>query len=417
MIIDISKEHRILDNDCSSSELVQWLNSELVEQHLYFTSPTVTYDGKYLVVLSERFGPAPELCAIDRGSLEMRRLTQSKGLLRSYTYPTGGSVGLSKASPCLDDVNNKLYWIEDDCVWMCCLNDGLAPTRVARLPQGWVAGYTTLSADSRFLCVPCADPRAFCSSDLTQHQQLYRVPLRMRKAGYVTKLLVVDLHTGAIEVRSELPFWVTHVQFFKSGHILCNSEGAIRSMRFRGYPYTNRIWIVDEGGRYSPLSDEVCDLMVNHENLDQDTRKVYFHGMEDLSVLSKFCLRLSLVRNRLGFFGQKDVSSSFKHFIGVHDTLSSLSSKYPVNVPVSHAVSSWKDGVVYYDSRDGYIYSGELTGAELRSSQICHHGSSMSNQDVHPHPICSTPNAGLVFSTDVSGTGSVYEVMLKGEER
>jgi hypothetical protein len=211
MIIDISQERRILENECSSAQLVQWLDSDSVEQHLYFTSPSVTQDGRYMALLTERFGGAPDLCVIDRASLEMRRLTSSKGLLRSYTYPRGGGVGLSKASPLLDDVNHKLYWIEDDQLWASTLNDRHDPIRLAQLPVGWVTGYTTISVDCRYLCVPCADPRAFSSTDLTQHDQLYRVPLRMRKAGYVTKLLVVDLHTGAIEVRGELPFWVTHV--------------------------------------------------------------------------------------------------------------------------------------------------------------------------------------------------------------
>ena len=53
--------------------MIRWADSQEKDQHLYFTSPSVTDDDRWLVILSERTGH-PNIFAIDRTDGELRHL-------------------------------------------------------------------------------------------------------------------------------------------------------------------------------------------------------------------------------------------------------------------------------------------------------------------------------------------------------
>ena len=122
------------------------------------------------------------------------------------------------------------------------------PVQIIELPAGWVGGYTHLSSDGQFFCVPVTDPNAFSSTDLTQHEQLKNVPLRMLRNSLTSKLIIINVDTKTISRTIELPFWATHVQFHPQNNeiIICNSEGGLSSNAERKYPYWGRIWIIDK---------------------------------------------------------------------------------------------------------------------------------------------------------------------------
>jgi len=266
-------------DEASGNEIIQWTDSEATDQHLYFTSPSVTDDDQYLVIISER-GGKPNLYFIDRKSHEIKQITNSKGLLKSYTYPQGGEEGLSKASPFLDAKNNILYWVEDDCIRRKDLNSEVPSNHIANLPKGWLTGYTHVSSNGKKICVPCTDPKAFTEEDKTQHDQLKNVPVRMVENGYKTKVIIVDIESGKYDAEIELPFWVTHVQFDPNNteNILCNSEGSLASRAIKEYPFWGRIWLVNTDGSFKRLYNQISGEFVNHENWFSSGEGIVYHG-------------------------------------------------------------------------------------------------------------------------------------------
>lgn len=400
----------------SGYEIVQWTNSEANDQHLYFTSPSVTDDDQYLIIISERDGN-PNLYSIDRSTSEIQKLTNSKGLLKSYTYPLGKTEGLSKASPFLDSKNKILYWIEDDFIWKKDLTKNNRAQKVSNLPKGWLTGYTHISNDGKKFCVPCTDPKAFTKGDQTQHDQLKYVPSRMVNGGYKTKIIVVDLERSVYINEIEVPFWVTHVQFDPndSDIILCNSEGTLPSSAKRDYPFWGRVWVVKADGSYKRLFNQVEGEYVNHENWYSDGQGVVYHGKRNQTFFKKICYLSMIALNKYGlnFFPRQKLDAMFSHYVAARNKEGKQIFSANISHPVSHAVAGSQGKNFIADSRDGYIYGYKKNDNNFEKILICNHGSSLRFQDAHPHPRVTYQGNSIIYTSDMNGSCNVYEVRLK----
>jgi len=393
----------------TGSKVVQWTSSENDDQHLYFTSPSITDDDKFLIIISTQNGN-PNLYAIDRNTHQIIQISRATGLLHSYTYPNGGTTGFSKASPFLDSKQGIVYWIQDDSVWASKVEIDSKPNKLADLPAGWVTGYIHLSPDRKSLCIPCTDPLAFSRSDLTQHDQLKRVPQRMVESGLVSKLLILDIEKREIKILAELPFWATHVQFVGNNQILCNSEGGLAITGNRTYPYWGRMWLVDDQGGYKRLFDQQEGEYVNHENLLQASGNIIYHGTDKLSLANKLQLYFYLGLNKYFKFkiDPNKIQEIYRHFVAIRDIFGNLKEIIYVNFPVSHAVEGNTHFSFFVDSRDGFIYGKNIVSNGM--SKICCHGSRMLMQDSHPHPRTHNHTISLIFTSDIAGSCNVYEV-------
>lgn len=399
----------------SGNEVIQWTNSAANDQHLYFTSPSITDDDKYLVIISERNGN-PNLFYINRITHEIKQISNSKGLLKSYTYPQGKTVGLSKASPFLDSANNIIYWIEDDAIWKFRLAKSDSPEKISTLPEGWLTGYTDISSDGRFMCVPCTDPRAFTADDETQHDQLRNVPLRMVAHGYKSKVIVIDLITGKKKSVFEVPFWSTHVQFhpIDFDKILCNSEGGVAHTAIKSYPYWGRIWVIDENGDYKRLFNQEQGEYVNHENWHNNTNAIIYHGkLKQRLVKKTFYYFLKAVNKFIApIFSKKLLEKYFDHSVAARDENGEVIFQVLTDHPVSHAVAGVKENEFITDSRDGNIYMYEYKNGKFSGTVVCEHNSSMEYQDSHPHPKLTDNRQGIVYTSDKLNSCNVYEVKI-----
>ncbi len=397
----------------TGNKVIQWTNSDANDQHLYFTSPSITDDNKYLVILSERTGE-PNLFYINRSSYEIKQISNSKGLLRSYTYPQGKDVGLSKASPFLDSANNIVYWIEDDAIWKYTLAKSEPPQKIELLPQGWLSGYTDVSSNGQFMCIPCTDPRAFSGDDKTQHDQLRTVPLRMVENGFKSKLIVVDLQTKKIVKEHHLPFWCTHVQFHPTdfSKILCNSEGGVAHTAIKTYPYWGRIWVAYEDGSFRRLFNQKQKEYVNHENWQANSEAIIYHGKLKQTIFKKTLYYGFKAVNKFisPVFSKDYLEQYFNHFVASRDENGKLLFKKITDHPVSHAVAGVQKYDFIVDSRDGYLYKYEHSKGDFIKSVICKHNSSMQYQDSHPHPKISHDSRSILFTSDRLNTCNVYEV-------
>jgi len=368
----------------TGQRVVRWTEGGSKNQHLYFTSPSVTADDRWLVFISDRDGH-PNLHAIDRKTGGIQKLTRNtEGLLRAYVYPLGGRRGLSKASPCLDAAHNRVYYILNDEVWRVDLDGGADPVELCELPAGAYTAFNHVSPDGRTLCVPFADARAFEGPMQTQWEQLRQVPEIMRRHDLRTQIILIDTANGRSRIAAEVPFWVTHVQFDPagSGRVIFNKEGQFPTT---GIPLPDRIWCLDTDGSFRPLAPEADDEWRSHENWCPDGSAIVYHGSQA---------------------GEPFVAA--RTWDGMLLRQASLA-----GIALYHATGAIDGRRLFIDKPDGWIalVDPEATGPE-RIRNLCRHGSSCRDQDAHVHPITSQSGNTVVFTSDTAGQCDVYEVKL-----
>ncbi len=377
-------ERQVLTDETTGRQVIRWTASPARDQHPYFTSPAVTADDRFLLILSERSG-APNLHVIDRGDGRIRQLTDADAMLRAYCYPTGTTRGLSKATPFLDATRRHAYWVQDDAAWRIDLAQGQTPEKLADLPAGWYTGFTHLSPDGGTFCVPCTDPRAFRDDHQSQGDQMGHVPWAMIEQGLVTRLCMIDTQHGQVRDKIEIPFWVTHVQFdpASTGRLLFNCEGMVGGGADRRFPYWGRMWALEPDGRWRRLYEQPASEHATHENWMPDGRTILYHGVRD-----------------------------GEHFIAGRDWAGELVFERSTGgVAVYHAVATPDPTRVTVDSRDGLVYLFDLDApAHDCARPLCSHRSSYRDQDAHAHPVMTASQGGVVFTSDRAGTCDVYEV-------
>lgn len=357
----------------------QWTRGEAKDQHLYFTSYSVTEDDRWLVFLSERDGH-PNLYGIDRADGRIHRLSRNtSGLLHAYVYPYGKETGLSKASPCLDPIQNRICWIQDDAVWMAVLEVGAQPVKIAELPVGMWTAFTHVSPDGKTICVPVTDERAFDPTMDGQDSQMRDTVARIREHGWKSWILCIDVATGNVTRQIAVPFWVTHVQWDPegSGRILFNMEG--------GSIVRPRIWCLETDDSYRPLYDPDAENVEwdSHENWHPKGGSIIYHGRIDAEP----------------YFAARTWEGDlvYRHFL-------------PKNFDFLHATLTMDGDFILIDQKDGRLSrASPSTGAV---EVLCRHDSSSREQDCHVHPI-TNPNAqSLIFTSDRGGSVNVYETDL-----
>jgi len=373
-------------DSATGARVIEWTKGPHKNQHLYFTSPSVTTDDRWLVFLSDRTG-SPNLFAIDRRDGAIRQLSDNReGLLRSYVYPRGGERGLSKASPCLDAVRNLLYYVRDDRVYGASL-DVEEEWEICRLPAGWVGGFSHISPDGCTLCLPVADPRAFMDRAESQWEQMRLVAPRMEREKLGTRIYLVNVVAGAAALAAEVPFWVTHVQFDPSGtgRIIFNREGFAAG---GDHPPHHRIWCLEPDGSFRPLAPEPPGEWRSHENWAADGRSIVYHGGRGgTPFLAARTWEGELIQETqldgLGFW---------------------------------HATGAADGRRLIVDRPNGFISivdPGAAGPDQVRD--LCRHDSVVEDQDAHPHPIATARGRSVVFTSVRAGNGNVYEVLLDEE--
>ena len=371
-------------DEATGATVIQWTNGTHKSQHLYFTSPSVTADDRWLIFLSER-SESPNLYAIDRQDGRIRLLSRNeRGLLRSYVYPQGREYGISKASPCLEARHNLLCYIQDDSAYAVDLNVETAhPRKICDLPRGWYSAFNHISPDGKTLCVPCTDPQAFVDPVDNQWDQMRKVPGRMEREKLTSRLYLIDITSGAMQIAAEIPFWVTHVQFdpMGTGRIIFNREGFAED---GCTPPHNRIWCLDTDKSIRPLSPEPVGEWRAHENWALNGKSVLYHG-----------------------------GRSGKAFLAARTWEGQLLQETSLDgIEFWHATGMIDGRRLLVDRPDGFISIVDPEAVINRLTNLCRHDSSVAEQDHHPHPITTPNGRSAVFTSVRTGQGQVYEVSL-----
>jgi Tol biopolymer transport system component len=376
-------------DSATGAAVIQWTDSPAKDQHLYFTSPSVTADDRYLVFISERSGD-PNLFVIDRaeyfatpkndGAVPRQLSANTAGLLHSYVYPQGGARGLSKASPCLDAARRQIYYVRDDTVFRVALDDA-APReeKIFALPAGWFGGFSHISPDGKTLAICCADPRAFVDPAANQWEQMRLAAPRFGAENLTSKIYQIDTASGDLKNLTAAPFWVSHVQYDPrgSGRLIFNREGFFDDRP--DAPPHNRIWCLETTGEFRPLNPEPTGEWRSHENWASDGSAIVYHGGRD-----------------------KQTFVAARRWDGELLYETSIA-----GVNFWHATAAPDGKRLVADCPDGFI--ALIDPATQQSEKLCRHDTTTDDQDAHAHPL-ATPR-GVVFTSLRSGVCNVYETL------
>lgn len=369
--------------------------ADLHLQLLYFTSTSLSADGRHVVAIGERDGN-PNLFRIDLDNGDIGQLTGNEdGILRSYVYFEGQPYrGLGKASVSFDAVRGVLYYLQGREIRAVDLEG--RERVLATLPGDQVTAFTHVSADGTRLCVPTTDAAAF-TEDAAWSERHKGIDARVRRLGLKSYLRVYATETGEELACESVPSaWVTHVQFSPNNaeHILYNHEWpADCGIR--------RVWLWD-GKQHRALRSEgngrsrkdwTC-----HEMWERDGEAVIYHGLyEDgrayigripLSGAPIAELALPQGWGRYGHFtvgpSRADLVTDGYYHGGAEDG----SRTCPW---ISHLDVDWD--------------SGRVSWRVLGRSD-----SSWDSQDSHPHPILDAAGDFVYFTSDKEGKRAIYRL-------
>ena len=365
------------------------------EQLLYFTSPSITADGATLVFLSDR-GGEPNVFARDLGSGHETQVTDNTaGVLRSYVYFDGREgEGLGKASISLDPRRGLVYYLQGNDIRVADLSGHRR--RLATIAEGLMTGFTHVSTDGRWFCLPTIDRAAF-----GEHRGGYTPTIdeRVRERGLASHLRIFDTASGEEVAREPVPeAWVTHVQFNPAdptllmyNHEWCSETG------------WRRMWLWD-GEAHRPLrsleAGRIADDWICHEVWSQDGAHVIYHGG----------------------FGAEGVGGTF---VGRITPASGATVEVPLpehHRGYGHFITGPADRLVtdgYYRASDDppgnhgrWICLVDVDWDDRRTdwTPLERHGSSWTSQDAHPHPVFSPDGAWVYLTSDFEGRRAVYRI-------
>ena len=365
-------------------------------QHLYFTSPSVTADGRWLILMSHRDGQV-NLFALDRAEHRLHPLTDNPhGTRFAYCYPYGNPSGLAKSTPCLDPHRNRVFAQLDNQILRIDL-DRRQSHVLWTVPPDTVSSFTHVTPDGRTLCVPLTNASAFVDPARTQGEQMDRVAAHIDAGNVRTQLHLIDTETGNARVWLEAPFWVTHVHFDPtgSGHAIFNSEGL-----WHRQAKIPRIWLTDPTGSYRPLFQQSKGEICGHENFAADGTIVY-HGARAAA---------EHVTGDLKTFPDADAA----HYLARRDRTGKLIEQRATDpIPIHHATPDHGSGYII-DSLDGLIYRVEPAGAASSGftfTPLCRHDTEApEEQDNHVHATLTPRGDAIIFTAMRNGSRCVYEV-------
>ncbi|WP_455620416.1 oligogalacturonate lyase family protein [Eisenbergiella sp.] len=376
--------------------------NEKHRQLLYFTSPSLSEDGRYLFYIGEE-NNCPNLYVYDRESRTDLKLTSNSGEeMKSYVYFWGAEgKGLGKASVSLDSRRNHLFYIQDNQI---CMAQPDGTIRILNhIPREQMTAFTHVSSDGELLCVPTVDARALeISPEAAAVKEIgYDIDRRVQEEGLSSYIRIFSTHTGEeLACERVRGAWITHVQFspVDNSLILYNHE-------YCAQPGIRRMWIWN-GKEHIRLRREdekrKKEDWTCHEMWQPDGQYIIYHGK--YADGRGYIGRVSPDGSKWTEIPFQEEFTQYGHFTVAQGNNSLLVS----------------DG--YYRENDSGAWAGEFISllrtdwenGALNWTPLCRHGSSWRNQDCHPHPVFGEKDRCVYFTTDENGKREIYRVAADG---
>ncbi|GMA61127.1 oligogalacturonate lyase family protein [Alicyclobacillus fastidiosus] len=360
-------------------------------QHLYFTSKSFTRDSQSIICISNQ-DANPNIYQMSLQDGESRQLTNNRDrYLMSYVYYDGTPFhGLGKASVSYNPETNHVLYIQGNEVRLLDV-DSLEEEVISVLPNDVVTGFTHLSSDGRYACIPYIDATAF---DVGSGNKMKLIKDKVQSRQLESRVLVIDTEKKISEVLFSHVGWITHVQFspVHNDEILFNHEGGDVDQRIWLYRHGAAVKIRDE-------SIERGTVWICHEVWAANGSSIVYHGTKCMT----------------GKFDERSIS-----FVGSFN----LEKNNFVEVPFLPNMNHYGHFSISQDSgtlvTDGVITANMLhhcvvdwNDQSLSWTPLCLHDSSFCVQDVHPHPVFSHDGHHVLFTSDVDsvpGMGNIYIV-------
>ncbi|WP_186445864.1 oligogalacturonate lyase family protein [Paenibacillus cremeus] len=371
--------------------------------HLYFTSNSFTADNRHVLYISDLGTGNPNLFKLTLDDGAAVQLTDNRdGYMQSYVYYDGNPYrGLAKASPSFAPVAGKLLYIQGDEARLLDV-DTLEERTIYVLPEHVMTGFTHLSGDGRYACIPYIDAPAF---EVGEGNPFGLIRDKVKKEQMLSYIIVIDTTNGETLYSFSHQGWVTHVQFHPNDpHIvLFNHEGGM---------VQQRIWMYDHGtiSKVRDQSDGGASLWICHEMWTSDGQAVIYHGTRGVPNDP------AMNQNE----GSKDEVVSFVGYMDTRDGKCAEVSFLPEMTAYGHFTASTDDTLLVtdgiIDKTSIHLCRMDWQRSELEMTFLCCHNSSFSVQDVHPHPIFSHNDRYILFTSDAHNErtkGNVYLIDLQ----
>ena len=333
--------------------------------HFYFTNPGWYDGGKRLLISSDRENRT-NLFGLELATSELTQLTDLEPL------PLPREVEFLRA--CASNTRDEAYyWYGLDLV---ALDLRTLESRVLyRMDEGWDVSMINCSADGRHLY-------ASISEDLSDR---FRVDYLRGYIGFrqtwearpLSRIIKVAIDGAGGEPIFEERYWIGHVNTSptRSDLLTFCHEGPWNEV-------DNRIWGMNaDSGEVWKIRAREADESVGHEYWHADGERIGYHG-----------------RNRDGtqFLGHAHYDDSDRVEVSFPGQTGHIHSNAPELIvgDGGRVVRLWRS------SGDGYDGPRAL----------CRHDSSMKIQQLHVHPRFDATGRYVIFTSDVSGYGDVYQV-------
>ena len=333
--------------------------------HFYFTNPGWYDGGKRLLISSDRENRT-NLFGLELATGDLTQLTDLAPL------PLPREVEFLRA--CASNTRDEAYyWYGLDLV---ALDLRTLESRVLyRMDEGWDVSMINCSADGRHLY-------ASISEDLSDR---FRVDYLRGYIGFrqtwearpLSRIIKVAIDGAGGEPIFEERYWIGHVNTSptRSDLLTFCHEGPWNEV-------DNRIWGMNaDSGEVWKIRAREADESVGHEYWHADGERIGYHG-----------------RNRDGtqFLGHAHYDDSDRVEVSFPGQTGHIHSNAPELIvgDGGRVVRLWRS------SGDGYDGPRAL----------CRHDSSMKIQQLHVHPRFDATGRYVIFTSDVSGYGDVYQV-------
>ena len=386
-------------------------------QLLYFTTPSLTADGRHLVAVRESEEGHPNIVTLDLATGVERALTDNReGTLKSYVYFRGNpGRGLGKASINMDARRGFVYFLQGHD--LCCVDLAGRRRVLTRIPDDQVTAFTHVSADGSRICVPTTDARALEDdaeraarsgenfvggkrNEIISDKPAYDIDERVRTEKLNSYIRVFDTSTGRQILCERVPeAWITHVQFSP-----VNPDWILYNHEWPSDCGIRRLWLWD-GAEHRRLRTEADGRSRKdwscHEMWTADGRWIIYHG--------KFADGRAYV-GRVGPTGGDNIEIALppEYQRYGHFTAGTQHNDWLVSDGYWHPAGAPESG----------LWGGEWItklqvdweARRIRWTPLCEHHSSWDCQDSHPHPVFSPDDRHVYFTSNLGGGRCVCRV-------